>query len=108
MTANVHVFVCAGVFAFVCVCRCVVRRCTSLHFSHSEDQLLAADKSGDVYSFSVQRPQEEGTLTLGHLSMLLALVRCLLVLGTKPLLIGHQVIEAEDVVVDASRCVVNW
>ncbi|XP_075886544.1 tRNA (guanine-N(7)-)-methyltransferase non-catalytic subunit wdr4 isoform X2 [Nelusetta ayraudi] len=53
--------------------RCVARRCTSLHFSHSEEQLLAADKSGDVYSFSVRRPQEEGRLTMGHLSMLLAL-----------------------------------
>lgn len=53
----------------------MVRRCTSLHFSHSEEQLLAADKSGDVYSFSVRRPQEEGRLTMGHLSMLLALVR---------------------------------
>nr|XP_046259694.1 tRNA (guanine-N(7)-)-methyltransferase non-catalytic subunit wdr4 isoform X2 [Scatophagus argus] len=52
--------------------RCVVRRCTSLQFSHAEDVLLAADKSGDVYSFSVVEPQTEGELKMGHLSMLLA------------------------------------
>lgn len=68
-------YACLSVHLCVYVYRCVVRRCTSLHFSHSEDQLLAADKSGDVYSFSVQQPQEEGRLTMGHLSMLLALVR---------------------------------
>ncbi|XP_076602650.1 tRNA (guanine-N(7)-)-methyltransferase non-catalytic subunit wdr4 [Chaetodon auriga] len=52
--------------------RCVVRRCTSLMFSHAEKELLAADKSGDVYSFSVEEPQKEGELKMGHLSMLLA------------------------------------
>ncbi len=44
-------------------------------FSQAEDELLAADKSGDVYSFSVVQPQAEGELKLGHLSMLLAVVR---------------------------------
>ncbi|XP_076011284.1 tRNA (guanine-N(7)-)-methyltransferase non-catalytic subunit wdr4 [Genypterus blacodes] len=53
--------------------RWVVRRCTALAFSRAEDELLAADKSGDVYSFSVKEPQKEGELKLGHLSMLLAL-----------------------------------
>ncbi|TKS66789.1 tRNA (guanine-N(7)-)-methyltransferase non-catalytic subunit wdr4 [Collichthys lucidus] len=52
--------------------RCVVRRCTSLLFSRAEDELLVADKSGDVYSFSVVEPQAEGELKMGHLSMLLA------------------------------------
>ncbi|XP_068185540.1 tRNA (guanine-N(7)-)-methyltransferase non-catalytic subunit wdr4 [Antennarius striatus] len=52
--------------------RFVVRRCTSLQFSHADDELLAADKSGDVYSFSVSEPQMEGELKMGHLSMLLA------------------------------------
>ncbi|KAM9364113.1 tRNA (guanine-N(7)-)-methyltransferase non-catalytic subunit wdr4 isoform 1-T1 [Pholidichthys leucotaenia] len=52
--------------------RWVVRRCTSLVFSQAEDQLLVADKSGDVYSFSVAEPQREGDLKMGHLSMLLA------------------------------------
>lgn len=55
--------------------RFVARRCTALHFSHAEDELLAADKSGDVYSFSVAEPQAEGELRMGHLSMLLAVVR---------------------------------
>ncbi|XP_059198284.1 tRNA (guanine-N(7)-)-methyltransferase non-catalytic subunit wdr4 [Centropristis striata] len=52
--------------------RWVVRRSTSLMFSQSEDELLVADKSGDVYSFSVVDPQREGELKMGHLSMLLA------------------------------------
>lgn len=55
--------------------RFVARRCTSLQFSHAEDQLLAADKSGDVYSFSAVEPQADGELKMGHLSMLLAVVR---------------------------------
>ncbi|TNN03684.1 hypothetical protein fugu_000713 [Takifugu bimaculatus] len=52
--------------------RFVVRRCTALQFSNAEDALLVADKSGDVYSFSVAEPQLEGELKMGHLSMLLA------------------------------------
>ncbi|XP_045909236.1 tRNA (guanine-N(7)-)-methyltransferase non-catalytic subunit wdr4 [Micropterus dolomieu] len=52
--------------------RWVVRRCTSLHFTQAEDKLLVADKSGDVYCFSVVEPQREGELKMGHLSMLLA------------------------------------
>ncbi|XP_029980930.1 tRNA (guanine-N(7)-)-methyltransferase non-catalytic subunit wdr4 [Sphaeramia orbicularis] len=52
--------------------RFVVRRCTSLAFSQAEDQLLAADKSGDVYSFSVLNPDQDGELKMGHLSMVLA------------------------------------
>ncbi|KAM9709729.1 LOW QUALITY PROTEIN: tRNA (guanine-N(7)-)-methyltransferase non-catalytic subunit wdr4 [Menidia menidia] len=53
--------------------RWVARRCTALAFSRAEDELLAADKSGDVYSFSVVEAQREGQLRMGHLSMLLAL-----------------------------------
>ncbi|XP_038150067.1 tRNA (guanine-N(7)-)-methyltransferase non-catalytic subunit wdr4 isoform X1 [Cyprinodon tularosa] len=52
--------------------RWVTRRCTSMVFSQAEDELLVADKSGDVYSFSVLEPQREGELKMGHLSMLLA------------------------------------
>lgn len=51
--------------------RTVVRRCTALTFTASEDRVLVADKSGDVYSFSVQEPDGSGRLELGHLSMLL-------------------------------------
>uniref|UniRef100_A0A1A8NIR4 WD repeat domain 4 n=1 Tax=Nothobranchius pienaari TaxID=704102 RepID=A0A1A8NIR4_9TELE len=54
--------------------RWVVRRCVSLVFSQAEDELLVADKSGDVYSFSVVEPQAEGELKMGHLSMLLSMV----------------------------------
>ncbi|MEQ2292791.1 hypothetical protein AMECASPLE_026476 [Ameca splendens] len=50
----------------------VTRRSTSLVFSQAEEELLVADKSGDVYSFSVVEPQREGELKMGHLSMLLA------------------------------------
>lgn len=61
---------------YVCLLiRWVVRRCTSLVFSQAEDELLVADKSGDVYSFSVVEPQKEGMLKMGHLSMVLAVVR---------------------------------
>ncbi|KAK7153769.1 hypothetical protein R3I94_007206 [Phoxinus phoxinus] len=51
--------------------RWVVRRCTSLVFTQAEDEVFVADKSGDVYSFSVLEPQKPGELKLGHLSMLL-------------------------------------
>ncbi|XP_076975115.1 tRNA (guanine-N(7)-)-methyltransferase non-catalytic subunit WDR4 isoform X3 [Tamandua tetradactyla] len=51
--------------------RSVVRRCTALTFTASEEKVLVADKSGDVYSFSVLEPHGAGTLELGHLSMLL-------------------------------------
>ncbi|KAI4886540.1 hypothetical protein NFI96_007046 [Prochilodus magdalenae] len=53
--------------------RWVVRRCTSLAFSQAEDELFVADKSGDVYSFSILEPEKQGELKLGHLSMLLAI-----------------------------------
>jgi len=51
-----------------------VRRCTSLVFTQAEDEVFVADKSGDVYSFSVLEPQKPGELKLGHLSMLLDVV----------------------------------
>ncbi|XP_040842598.1 tRNA (guanine-N(7)-)-methyltransferase non-catalytic subunit WDR4 isoform X2 [Ochotona curzoniae] len=51
--------------------RSVVRRCTALTFTASEQRVLVADKSGDVYSFSVSEPDASGRLELGHLSMLL-------------------------------------
>uniref|UniRef100_H3CF47 WD repeat domain 4 n=1 Tax=Tetraodon nigroviridis TaxID=99883 RepID=H3CF47_TETNG len=51
--------------------RFVARRSTSLHFTNAEDELLVADKSGDVYPFSVA-DAGGGELLMGHLSMLLA------------------------------------
>lgn len=61
----------------------VVRRCTALTFTASEEKVLVADKSGDVYSFSVLEPHGCGKLELGHLSMLLDVVcpECLALLG---------------------------
>ncbi|XP_049584406.1 tRNA (guanine-N(7)-)-methyltransferase non-catalytic subunit wdr4 isoform X2 [Syngnathus scovelli] len=52
--------------------RWLVRRGTSLVFNRAEDEVLVADKSGDVYSFSVMQPEKEGELKMGHLSMILA------------------------------------
>uniref|UniRef100_A0A803JBR6 WD repeat-containing protein 4 n=1 Tax=Xenopus tropicalis TaxID=8364 RepID=A0A803JBR6_XENTR len=51
--------------------RWVSRRCTALTFSPCGAHILVADKSGDVFSFSVRRSREAGRLELGHLSMLL-------------------------------------
>ena len=58
-----------------CTDRSVTRRCTALTFAKSEDFLLVADKSGDVYQFSLADPNLAGTLLMGHVSMLLDLVR---------------------------------
>lgn len=51
-----------------------MRRCTALTFIASEEKVLVADKSGDVYSFPVLEPHGCGRLELGHLSMLLDVV----------------------------------
>ncbi|XP_053920917.1 tRNA (guanine-N(7)-)-methyltransferase non-catalytic subunit WDR4 [Cuculus canorus] len=51
--------------------RSVNRKCTSLVITAAEDKILIADKSGDVYSYSITEPQAEGKLELGHLSLLL-------------------------------------
>ncbi|KFP17801.1 tRNA (guanine-N(7)-)-methyltransferase non-catalytic subunit WDR4, partial [Egretta garzetta] len=51
--------------------RSVNRRCTSLVITAAEDKILVADKSGDVYSYSITEPQADGKLQLGHLSLIL-------------------------------------
>ncbi|KAL8190466.1 UNVERIFIED_CONTAM: hypothetical protein K2H54_054585 [Gekko kuhli] len=51
--------------------RLVTRRCTSLIITTKEDKILVADKSGDVYSYSIAEPEKTGTIELGHLSLLL-------------------------------------
>ncbi|XP_053732283.1 tRNA (guanine-N(7)-)-methyltransferase non-catalytic subunit wdr4 isoform X2 [Synchiropus splendidus] len=53
-------------------CRWVARRCTSMVFTQTEEELLVADKSGDVYLFSVKEGEKMGELKMGHLSMLLS------------------------------------
>lgn len=70
VTGNLFIL---GLYPFL-LYRWVSRRCTSLTFSPCESRILVADKSGDVFSFSVTAAQEEGRLELGHLSMLLDLV----------------------------------
>ncbi|NWY00194.1 WDR4 methyltransferase, partial [Nothoprocta ornata] len=50
--------------------RSVNRRCTALIITAAEDKILVADKSGDVYSYSISEPLAEGKLELGHLSLL--------------------------------------
>nr|XP_060626255.1 tRNA (guanine-N(7)-)-methyltransferase non-catalytic subunit WDR4 isoform X1 [Anolis sagrei ordinatus] len=54
--------------------RSVIRRCTSLVITSTEDKILVADKSGDVYSYSITEPENPGTIELGHLSLLLDVV----------------------------------
>ncbi|KAJ7320607.1 hypothetical protein JRQ81_020118 [Phrynocephalus forsythii] len=54
--------------------RTVVRRCTSLVITAAEDKILVADKSGDVYSYSISDPEKSGIVELGHLSLLLDVV----------------------------------
>lgn len=51
--------------------RAISRRCTVLTFTKDEQDILVADKWGDVFRFSVADHQKEGLLLLGHLSMLL-------------------------------------
>jgi len=52
----------------------VNRRCTSLIITAAEDKILVADKSGDVYSYSITEPQADGKLELGHVSLVLDVV----------------------------------
>ena len=50
----------------------------------AEDKILVADKSGDVYSYSITEPQADGKLELGHLSLLLDVVSmCLLAVSVQ-------------------------
>ncbi|KAJ7420042.1 tRNA (guanine-N(7)-)-methyltransferase non-catalytic subunit WDR4 [Willisornis vidua] len=51
--------------------RFVNRRCTALVITAAEDKIFVADKSGDVYSYSITEPQADGKLELGHVSLLL-------------------------------------
>jgi len=51
--------------------RTSVRVASRARFVPSGQAIVLADKSGDAYSFSVQKPYEDGKLLLGHLSMLL-------------------------------------
>ena len=65
---------CDVVFMF----RFVPRRATALVFAKCGEQILVADKAGDVYRFSVSDNDSAtglaGTLVVGHVSMLLDVV----------------------------------
>lgn len=50
------------------------RRCTSLVITAAEDKIFVADKSGDVYSYSITEPKADGKLELGHVSLLMDVV----------------------------------
>lgn len=53
----------------------MTRRCTDLTFTASEEKVLVADKSGDVYSFSVLSHRDAADWSWGTcLSMLLEVV----------------------------------
>ncbi|XP_033219727.1 tRNA (guanine-N(7)-)-methyltransferase non-catalytic subunit wdr4 isoform X1 [Belonocnema kinseyi] len=50
--------------------RTLIRAASKVRFTKNND-IVVADKSGDAYLFSTSKPLENGTLLLGHLSMLL-------------------------------------
>lgn len=50
--------------------RTLARAASTIRFTPNND-VVVADKAGDAYLFSVSSPMENGTLLLGHLSMLL-------------------------------------
>lgn len=50
--------------------RTLARAASKIRFSPNND-VVVADKAGDAYLFSTSSPMENGTLILGHLSMLL-------------------------------------
>ncbi|KAJ4436065.1 tRNA (guanine-N(7)-)-methyltransferase non-catalytic subunit wdr4 [Periplaneta americana] len=51
--------------------RLSARVASKVRFMPSGQAIVLADKAGDAYRFSVEKPHEEGKLLLGHLSMLL-------------------------------------
>lgn len=51
--------------------RSLERAASRIRFTPSSDYVIVADKSGDAYKYSVNNPDESGTLILGHMSMLL-------------------------------------
>ncbi|KAK3597636.1 hypothetical protein CHS0354_030190 [Potamilus streckersoni] len=53
--------------------RTAPKRCTAVIFAQQEMEVLAADKAGDVYKYSVTDPLQEPQMVLGHLSILLDL-----------------------------------
>ena len=52
----------------------MVRRANRVIFTNTTEEIVVGDKAGDVYSFSIKNPTEDGKLLMGHLSMLLDIV----------------------------------
>ncbi|ELU16385.1 hypothetical protein CAPTEDRAFT_227793 [Capitella teleta] len=56
--------------------RSLHRRCTSVSFSRDESSVVVADKSGDVFQYTVKTVEGDGRLLLGHVSMILDACLC--------------------------------
>jgi tRNA (guanine-N(7)-)-methyltransferase subunit TRM82 len=54
--------------------RSVAKRAVALSFVNTEEEILVADKAGDVWSFHLKNLESESKLLLGHVSMLLDMV----------------------------------
>lgn len=51
--------------------RYLARAASRIRFTPSNDYIIVADKSGDVYKYSVNNPDEPGTPLLGHMCIIL-------------------------------------
>ncbi|KAL4225660.1 WD repeat-containing protein 4 [Mactra antiquata] len=51
--------------------RPVARRCTAIAFPSNQKEVVVADRTGDVYKYSLIDTDSKGELILGHLSMVL-------------------------------------
>ncbi|RWS29374.1 hypothetical protein B4U80_08156 [Leptotrombidium deliense] len=49
----------------------VARKCVKLVFHSDEKQILVGDRSGDIFRYDLRSEGSEGSLLMGHLSMLL-------------------------------------
>ncbi|XP_072141382.1 tRNA (guanine-N(7)-)-methyltransferase non-catalytic subunit wdr4 [Dermacentor andersoni] len=55
--------------------RCVVRKCVQVRMCTTKDTILVADRSGDVYSFHFDDPEDSrGEAIIGRLSMVLDMI----------------------------------
>ena len=54
--------------------RLVAGRCTAITFPQHEKEVVVADRTGDVYRFSLIDTDASGELILGHLSLILDIV----------------------------------
>lgn len=58
--------------------RKLIRKCQRIMFTNSKSEVIVADRSGDVYAFSVTDCQKEGKFLLGHISLIVdvAISKC--------------------------------